>query len=170
MPAEKRTPEQSFGFMFEALISGQQRTVTHLGQMLTKISEVTTEMVKLNRNQIQLRSEMGDVRSGMAEIHADMAEVRASIAQLRADMDRRFDAVDHRFDAVERRFEAILVRLEEIDNGVDQHSRELHEVRVEVVGQYNEILNALQAGNSARVDINEINARLDELERRAGLK
>ena len=43
-------------------------------------------------------------------------------------------------------------------------------MRIELVSQYNDILNALQSGHQAKLDIEEINARLDELERRAGLK
>jgi type I site-specific restriction endonuclease len=149
MPAEKRTPESTYNAMVEALLNGQRRTVAHLETLATRVDELTGEMVKFSRNQIQLRSDVG--------------EIRGEISELRADVNRRFEAIDRRFDA-------ILVRLDELDATADKNADDIRKMRIELVSQYNDILNALQSGHQAKLDIDEINARLDELERRAGLR
>ncbi|MDQ6434517.1 hypothetical protein RB623_10695 [Mesorhizobium sp. LHD-90] len=142
MPAEKRTPEGMYNALVEALPNGQRRTVAHLETLATRVDELTREMVKFSRNQIQLRS--------------DVAELRAE--------------VDVKLVTIDRRFEAILARLDELDAVVDKNADDIRKMRIEIVGQYNDILNALQSGHQAKLDIDEINARLDELERRAGLR
>ncbi|WP_133170090.1 hypothetical protein [Kumtagia ephedrae] len=149
MPAEKRTPEGAYNAMIEALLNGQRRTVMHLETLATRVDQLTGEMVKFSRNQIQLRSDVGDIRG--------------EIGELRADVDRRFEAIDRRFDA-------ILARLDESDAAADKNADDIRKMRIELTSQYNDILNALQSGHQAKLDIDEINARLDELERRAGLK
>lgn len=126
MPAEKRTPESIFNTMIETLLNGQRRTVAHLDRLTTRVEELTAEMTKFSRNQIQMRSDMGDMR---------------------AEMNARLAKIDRRFEAIDRRFDAILARLEELDQAVDKHGREIHEMRIEVVGQYNDILNDLQSGH-----------------------
>ncbi|PSJ60132.1 hypothetical protein C7I84_12665 [Mesorhizobium ephedrae] len=135
--------------MIEALLNGQRRTVMHLETLATRVDQLTGEMVKFSRNQIQLRSDVGDIRG--------------EIGELRADVDRRFEAIDRRFDA-------ILARLDESDAAADKNADDIRKMRIELTSQYNDILNALQSGHQAKLDIDEINARLDELERRAGLK
>jgi chromosome segregation ATPase len=149
MPAEKRTPEGAYNAMIDALLNGQRRTVMHLETLATRVDQLTGEMVKFSRNQIQLRSDVGDIRG--------------EIGELRADVDRRFEAIDRRFDA-------ILARLDESDAAADKNADDIRKMRIELTSQYNDILNALQSGHQAKLDIDEINARLDELERRAGLK
>jgi chromosome segregation ATPase len=156
MPAEKRTPEGAYNAMIDALLNGQRRTVMHLETLATRVDQLTGEMVKFSRNQIQLRSDVGDIRG--------------EIGELRADFDRRFEMIDRRFEAIDRRFDAILARLDESDAAADKNADDIRKMRIELTSQYNDILNALQSGHQAKLDIDEINARLDELERRAGLK
>jgi chromosome segregation ATPase len=163
MPAEKRTPESVYNAMIDALLNGQRRTVTHLETLATRVDELTGEMMKFSRNQIQLRSDVGDIRGEIGELRADM-EARF------VGLDRRFDAIDRRFEAIDRRFEAVLTRLDDLDAATDKNADDIRKMRIELVSQYNDILNALQSGHQAKLNIDEINARLDELERRAGLK
>lgn len=171
MPAERRTPEQTFVSMFDTLIDGQRKVMTLLGQLGTRVSENSAEMVKFSRNQIQMRSDIG--------------ELRADVAYLRSEMDRRFDAVnesmnrrfdaagdsvDRRFVAMEVRLDALLARMQEIEQSLDSVSTEIRDLKIELITQYNKVLNAIQSGERSLLDIEEIHARLDELERRAGLK
>lgn len=153
MPAERR--DNAYNALVEALINGQRRTVAQIDRLATRVEELTGEMIKFSRNQIQMRS--------------DIAELRADMDTRLSALDRRFEAIDRRFDAIDRRCDAILSRVEELDEAVDKNATDIHKIRIELVGQYNDILNALQSGHHAKLDIEEINARLDDLERRAGM-
>jgi len=171
MPAERRTPEQTFVSMFDTLIDGQRKVMTLLGQMATRVSENSAEMVKFSRNQIQMRSDIG--------------ELRADVTHLRSEMDRRFDAMnesmnrrfeaaagsaDRRFAGLDVRLDALLARMQEIEQSLGSVVAEIRELKIELITQYNQVLNAIQSGERSLLDIEEIHARLDELERRAGLK
>jgi predicted nucleic acid-binding Zn-ribbon protein len=110
----------------DTLISGQKRTVDAIDRISTRIEYLTAEMEKFSRQQVTLKSELTTIKNELLAFRAE--------ATSRAD--------------------AIASRLDDIEQIADRISQDVHASRAEIVGQQNDILNAVQSGLAARLDLN----------------
>nr|MDH4414991.1 hypothetical protein [Rhizobium sp.] len=99
------------------------------------------EFIKLSRQNIQLRDEMIEFRSEMSAFRKE----------------------------VNSRLEALFHRVGELENVVEGCVIQLREFAIEARSQYNDILNALQGNLQNRSAIDDLNERLEALERRFGV-
>ncbi len=59
--------------------------------------------------------------------------------------------------------------LKESERFLDDRSADIKRVQIDAIGQYNEILTALQTAANASTDVSDFEERLSELERRMGI-
>jgi len=154
MPAENHSQQPVTSVPVDDLLAGQQRVLGILERQGSQLAELSSEILKFSHAH----------RGAVDEV----SEIRSDVQKLVSDFDRRFEGL-------ERRSDAIAYRLEEPEQVGDRLLRELHALRTEVAVQRNEIINAVQAGQVAQLDVKElirqveeIRSRLDELERRFG--
>lgn len=142
-----------------SLIDGMKVLNQSVANNLQTTHRFDAEFIKLSRQNIQLREEMIEFRSEMRgdihDIRSEMATFRSELAKFRTEMNTRLDALFH--------------RVGELENIVEGCVTQLRELAIEARSQYNEILSALQGNLQNRSAIEDLNERLEALERRFGV-
>lgn len=171
-----------------ALIDGQKRTLRMVETAIDRYSTIGTELTKLNRklnasHELALRNH-GEV-SQRIDVANDLAlrnhgEVSQRIDAVNDQALRNHSDVLHRLDTVQEaalrsqnavmtRLDAIAARLEEVERLEDERAREIKEIHVDLVSQYNDILSAIQMASNSVADTRDFRERLEQLERRLGM-
>ncbi len=181
------TEEADFqrGLMIQlsTLIDGMKVLNGHVAGNLERIGRFDAEFIKLSRQGIQVRSDILDIKSIFSQFRSDVSQILAELTEFRVEFTQhRSEFSQHRSDFSQLRSEltqfrteiatqlkALLLRMDEIENVVDGNSRDIKELRSELVSRYNDILTALQDGLSNRIASRELWERVDELWRRRDL-
>ena len=77
-------------------------------------------------------------------------------------VDQRFKAVDERFDRIDERFEKIDRKFEAVVSSIDLMQQDIKDIKI-TLGPLVRIVAALDS------DVHKLNARVERLEKRAGL-
>ncbi len=142
-----------------SLIDGMKVLNQSVANNLQTTHRFDAEFIKLSRQNMQLRDQMiefhSQTRGDIHDIRSEMATFRSEMAKFRTEVNSRLDALFH--------------RVGELENIVEGCVKQLRELAIEARSQYNEILNALQGNLQNRSTIEDLNERLEALERRFGV-
>ncbi|KAB0679261.1 hypothetical protein [Aureimonas leprariae] len=133
--------------LLEAVIEGQKRSANQLAAFATRYDFIESSYDRLAR-------QINRLQEGQIEIVAELRKHDAEFQRLYGESQR-----------LSSRLDAMLQRLDEMDTRIDRLSDDIRSLRVELVGQYNEILNAVQAGTLNKVEIADLTERVEQLER-----
>jgi archaellum component FlaC len=148
MSAENQIPDHRFYAFLEALLGTQKRLVETTGRMTNRVDVLTTEVEKSNRQYVVISSDVASLKN-------DLASLKNDLGSFRAESGARADGLSRLLDEIEQVAERI--------------GQDVKATRIELVGQQNDILNALQSGLIARLDVEDLRERIDELERHLGM-
>jgi len=102
---------------------------------------------------------------GMVETAIEkFSSVETEIAKLNRKMNAVHDLALRQHGETSGRLEAISARLEETERLLDDRARDLTRTQIDVVGQYNEVLTALQDASHAFRLAEEVSSRLTDVE------
>lgn len=130
--------------LLNALFEGQRRTLGMVEAAINKFSSVETEITKLNRKVNGLQESTTQQIGGLEEL-----------------MVRHHHATTGRLDA-------LATRLEDTERLLDDRARDMKSAQIDLAGQYNDILTALQNSSHALRLSEENSVRINELEQRLG--
>lgn len=133
--------------LIEAVIEGQKRSSMQLAALNARNDLIDAAYDRLSR-------QINRLQEGQEAL---AIELRGEIGRL-----------NNRIDALHNRIDAVLNRIDELENRMDRFSADLLATRSELVSQYNEILNALQAGLNTRRDLDDLTERVARLEQQVG--
>ena len=150
--AEDREFQNSLVNHLSSLIDGMKMLNQSVANNLQTTHRFDAEFTKLSRQNMQLRDQMIEFHS---QTRGDFHDIRSEMAKFRTEVNTRLDALFH--------------RVGELENTVEGCVTQLRELAIEARSQYNEILNALQGNLQNRSAIEDLNERLEALERRFGL-
>ena len=157
--AEDREFQNSLVNHLSSLIDGMKMLNQSVANNLQTTHRFDAEFIKLSRQNMQLRDQMiefhSQTRGDFHDIRSEMATFRSEMAKFRTEVNTRLDA--------------LFLRVGELENIVEGCVAQLRELAIEARSQYNEILNALQGNLQNRSAIDDLNERLEALERRFGL-
>lgn len=149
-----------------SLIDGMKVLNQSVANNLQTTHRYDAEFIKLSRQNMQLRDQMIDfhsqTRGDIHDIRSEMATFRTGLTAFRSEMAEFRTEVNSRLDA-------LFLRVGELENIVEGCVTQLRELAIEARSQYNEILNALQGNLQNRSAIEDLNERLEALERRFGI-
>lgn len=138
--------------LLEAVIEGQKRSANQLAAFATRYDFLESSYERLSRQIIRLQESQADILAGL---RSDIQTHAGEIQKLNTEIQR-----------LNSRLDAVLLRLDDMETRIDRLSDDVRSSRTELVGQYNEILNAVQAGTLNKADINDLTEGVAELERR----
>lgn len=124
-----------------SVLDGMKTLNERISGNMESMARYDVEFAKLTRQNNQLRSDILDVKSELTHFRTETGQ----------------------------RLQALSRRIDEIENFVDGNYKNIHEMRIELRGQYNDILTAIQDGLQNSITSRELADRIDELERRAGM-
>jgi polyhydroxyalkanoate synthesis regulator phasin len=150
--AEDREFQNSLVNHLSSLIDGMKMLNQSVANNLQTTHRFDAEFIKLSRQNMQLRDQMIEFHS---QTRGDIHDIRSEMAKFRAEVNSRLDA--------------LFLRVGELENAVEGCVTQLRELAIEARSQYNEILNALQGNLQNRSAIEDLNERLEALERRFGV-
>lgn len=102
---------------------------------------------------------------GMVEAAIEkFGSVETEITKLNRKMNALHELALRQHSETSGRLEAISSRLEETERLLDDRARDLSRTQIDVVGQYNEVLTALQDASHASRLAEEVSSRLTEVE------
>ncbi|RKE86317.1 hypothetical protein [Rhizobium sp. AG855] len=157
--AEDREFQNSLVNHLSSLIDGMKMLNQSVANNLQTTHRFDAEFIKLSRQNMQLRDQMIEFHS---EARGDIRDVRSEMAAFRNEMVKFRTEVNSRLDA-------LFQRVGELEGIVEGCVTQLRELAIEARSQYNEILNALQGNLQNRRAIEDLNERLEALERRFGV-
>ncbi|PYB77629.1 hypothetical protein [Rhizobium wuzhouense] len=171
--AEDREFQNSLVNHLSSLIDGMKMLNQSVANNLQTTHRFDAEFIKLSRQNMQLRDDMIAFRS---EMHGDFHDVRSEMTTLKRDVATltgemisfRTEMAKFRTE-VNTRLDALFHRVGELENTAEGCATQLRELAIEARSQYNEILNALQGNLQNRRAIEDLNERLEALERRFGV-
>ncbi|TWF57028.1 hypothetical protein [Neorhizobium alkalisoli] len=133
--------------LMEAMFNGQKRTLNMVEAAIEKFSSTETEITKLNRGMNTLQ-ELLLRQNGAA--HTLLLNLQNDFSNLRNEISSRFDA--------------IVARLEDIDRLLDERANDIKRAQIDLISQYNEVLNAVQDSSQAARMARDLDVRLTEVE------
>nr|WP_250814079.1 hypothetical protein [Neorhizobium tomejilense] len=102
---------------------------------------------------------------GMVEAAIEkFGSVETEITKLNRKMNTLHELALRQHSETSGRLEAISSRMEETERLIDDRARDLSRTQIDVVGQYNEVLTALQDASHASRLAEEVSSRLTEVE------
>ncbi|CAN7230523.1 hypothetical protein [Neorhizobium tomejilense] len=102
---------------------------------------------------------------GMVEAAIEkFGSVETEITKLNRKMNTLHELALRQHSETSGRLEAISSRMEETERLLDDRARDLSRTQIDVVGQYNEVLTALQDASHASRLAEEVSSRLTEVE------
>ena len=102
---------------------------------------------------------------GMVETAIEkFGSVETEITKLNRKMNTLHELALRQHSETSGRLEAISSRIEETERLLDDRARDLSRTQIDVVGQYNEVLTALQDASHASRLAEEVSSRLTEVE------
>jgi hypothetical protein len=102
---------------------------------------------------------------GMVEAAIEkFGSVETEITKLNRKMNTLHELALRQHSETSGRLEAISSRIEETERLLDDRARDLSRTQIDVVGQYNEVLTALQDASHASRLAEEVSSRLTEVE------
>ncbi len=128
--------------LLNALFEGRRRTLGMVEAAIENFSSVETEITKLNRKMNGLQD------SNMRQF--------GTLQELAV---RQHGETTGRLDAVS-------VRIEDMERQLDERARDVKRTQIDLTGQYNDILTALQNASQALRISEETSIRLHDLENR----
>ncbi|MDH4413305.1 MAG: hypothetical protein QE484_08370 [Rhizobium sp.] len=95
--------------------------------------------------------------------------VETEITKLNRKMNSLHDLASRQHSETSARLGAMISRLDEAEAMLDERSRDIKRTQIEVVGQYNEVLTALQDASNAFRIAEDVNTRLIVVESKLSL-
>ena len=95
--------------------------------------------------------------------------VETEITKLNRKMNSLHELSSRQHSETSSRLEAIISRIDETESLLDERSRDIKRTQIEVVGQYNDVLTALQDASNAFRIAEDVDARLSAVERKLSL-
>jgi len=106
---------------------------------------------------------------GMVEAAINkFSSVETEITKLNRKMNGLQEVVVRQHSETTGRLDALATRMEDTERLLDDRARDMKSAQIDLAGQYNDILTALQNSSHALRLSEENSARIDELERRLG--
>ncbi len=96
--------------------------------------------------------------------------VETEITKLNRKMNSLQDLASRHHSETSNRLSAIISRIDEAEAVLDERSRDLKRTQIEVVGQYNDVLNALQDASNAFRIAEDVNTRLLAVEAKLSMR
>lgn len=168
---------RSLVLLMRSMAEVQQNVNATLKTVGDKYDRVQTDIERLarqfGRTDENLIGKIGRVEAGVGSLGSDIKIVTNRLDAVVDRIDNRLDAVaeriDNRLNAVVDRVDAVVNRIDELERVVDRGLVESREMRIDLVGQSNEILNALQVALLAKSDLNDAVERIDQIEQKLGM-
>lgn len=140
--------------LMEAMFNGQKRTLNMVEAAIEKFSSTETEITKLNRKMNSMQEVMlrqnGTVHTLLLNLQNDSSNLRSDFLNLRNEISARLDA--------------IVARLEDIDRLLDERASDIKRAQIDLISQYNDVLNAVQDSSQAARMVRDLDVRLTEVE------
>ncbi|MFN4206103.1 MAG: hypothetical protein ACK4HG_06885 [Agrobacterium albertimagni] len=95
--------------------------------------------------------------------------IETEITKLNRKMNSLHEVASQHHSETSTRLGAIISRLDEAEAMLDERSRDIKRTQIEVVGQYNEVLTALQDASNAMRIADDLNTRLITVESKLSL-
>lgn len=95
--------------------------------------------------------------------------VETEITKLNRKMNSLHELASRHHSETSTRLGAIISRIDEAEAMLDERSRDIKRTQIEVVGQYNEVLTALQDASNAMRIAEDVNTRLITVESKLSL-
>lgn len=96
--------------------------------------------------------------------------VETEITKLNRKMNSLQDMASRHHSETSNRLSAIISRIDEAEAVLDERSRDFKRTQIEVVGQYNDVLNALQDASNAFRIAEDVNTRLLAVEAKLSMR
>jgi uncharacterized phage infection (PIP) family protein YhgE len=96
--------------------------------------------------------------------------VETEITKLNRKMNSLQDLASRHHSETSNRLSAIISRIDEAEAVLDERSRDFKRTQIEVVGQYNDVLNALQDASNAFRIAEDVNTRLLAVEAKLSMR
>lgn len=129
------------------------------GDIEKRFGDIEKRFDAVDRRFEKIESQLAGMLTRFEDVERQIDDQHRALAAFRAEVAARFDTVDKRMDAA-------VERLAGVEQDLEKLARVTSSMHTEVVGQNLQILNAVQGALQASINLEDVEARVVEIEKR----